>query len=214
MKRGAQRGKRCFDLLLTLPALVALSPLMAFTALAAARKIGLPILYKQRRPGLHGRPFMLLKFRTMTDARDASGALKPDNERLTPFGAFLRRTSLDELPQLWNVLRGEMSLVGPRPLLMEYLPGYTEEQRRRHDVMPGITGWAQINGRNVIQFSERLQLDVRYADNWSHALDARILVRTFLDIVRSRGGQVEQALADVDDIGLHPDTRRGAAKQG
>jgi sugar transferase EpsL len=214
MTRSVQPGKRLFDLLVTLPALVALSPVMAATAWVAARNIGRPILFRQQRPGLGGRPFVLLKFRTMTDARDTAGALRSDSERLTSYGRFLRRTSLDELPQLWNVARGEMSLVGPRPLLMEYLPGYTEEQRRRHDVMPGVTGWAQINGRNVIHFSERLKFDVWYVDHWSLWLDIKILARTFLNILQNRGGQVEQALAEVDDIGLHPDTRRGTAERG
>jgi len=206
LKRRPQPGKRLLDLALTLPALAVLSPILAAAALAA--RLGRPVLFRQERPGLGGKPFLLLKFRTMTDARDADGELKPDDKRLTPLGRFLRRTSLDELPQLWNVARGEMSLVGPRPLLMEYLDSYTEEQRRRHEVMPGITGWAQINGRNVILFSERLKLDAWYVDNWSLGLDAKILLQTVSDLFLRRGGQVEQTLREVDDIGLHPDTRR------
>ncbi len=139
------------------------------------RKLGSPVLFTQVRPGLHGKPFRMVKFRTMTDARDASGALLPDAQRLTPFGRFLRSSSLDELPELWNVLRGEMSLVGPRPLLMEYLPLYSPEQARRHEVRPGITGWAQINGRNAISWADKFALDVWYVDHRSLFLDIRIL---------------------------------------
>jgi lipopolysaccharide/colanic/teichoic acid biosynthesis glycosyltransferase len=139
------------------------------------RKLGNPVLFTQVRPGLHGKPFRMVKFRTMTDERDANGALLPDVQRLTPFGRFLRASSLDELPELWNVLRGEMSLVGPRPLLMEYLPLYSTQQSRRHEVRPGITGWAQVNGRNAISWADKFELDVWYVDHRSLLLDIRIL---------------------------------------
>jgi sugar transferase EpsL len=210
MKRRCQLDKRLFDLALTLPALVLLSPLIAVVALLVAIGLGSPIFFRQRRPGLFGQPFILIKFRTMTDARDADGKLKPDADRMPRMGRFLRRTSLDELPQLWNVVRGEMSLVGPRPLLMEYLPNYTAEQNRRHSVLPGITGWAQINGRNLTTFSKRLKLDLWYVDHWSLWLDVKILARTLLDVFRSSGVRLGQPLAEIDDIGLHPDTRKKA----
>ena len=213
MIRRSQIGKRPFDLALTLPALVLLSPLIAVAAVLVAIGMGSPILFRQQRPGLLGQPFILIKFRTMTDARDADGKLKPDAERMPPMGRFLRLTSLDELPQLWNVVRGQMSLVGPRPLLMEYLPHYTAEQNRRHNVLPGITGWAQINGRNLTTFSERLKLDIWYVDHWSLWFDIKILARTLLNVLRSSGVKLEQPLAEVDDIGLHPDTRMRADAQ-
>jgi lipopolysaccharide/colanic/teichoic acid biosynthesis glycosyltransferase len=148
---------------------------------------GLPILFRQQRPGFHGKPFTLYKFRTMTDERDAQGNLLPDAERLTPFGRFLRSTSLDELPELFNVLRGDMSLVGPRPLLMEYLPCYTPEQMRRHEARPGITGWAQVNGRNALTWEEKFQMDVWYVDHCSFWLDLKILWLTFIILVKREG---------------------------
>ena len=203
--------KRLFDLALAVPALMLLAPVIAVTALMVACRLGRPVLFRQQRPGLRGRPFTVFKFRTMTDARDASGHLLPDIERLTPLGRLLRKTSLDELPQLWNVIRGDLSLVGPRPLLMDYLPNYTPEQARRHDVLPGITGWAQIHGRNAVAFSARLELDVWYVDHWSLWLDVAILMRTLGYVLRSRGVRLEQTLDEVDDIGLHPRTRRKAA---
>lgn len=167
--------KRLFDLLAaSLGLLVLALPLLAL-AWQVRRKLGSPVLFTQVRPGLHGKPFRMVKFRTMTDARDASGALLPDAQRLTPFGRFLRASSLDELPELWNVLRGEMSLVGPRPLLMEYLPLYSIEQARRHEVRPGITGWAQVNGRNAISWADKFALDVWYVDHCSLRLDIKIL---------------------------------------
>jgi lipopolysaccharide/colanic/teichoic acid biosynthesis glycosyltransferase len=167
--------KRLFDILLSACGLLVLAvPLLAL-AWQVRRKLGSPVLFTQVRPGLHGKPFRMVKFRTMTDARDASGALLPDAQRLTPFGRFLRSSSLDELPELWNVLRGEMSLVGPRPLLMEYLPLYSPEQARRHEVRPGITGWAQVNGRNAISWADKFALDVWYVDHRSLWLDVRIL---------------------------------------
>ena len=211
MNQPIQRGKRLIDLLLAVPAFVLFLPVMLVVWVVVAAGLGRPVIFRQRRPGLRGKAFTVLKFRTMTDARDGEGNLKPDIERLTQIGRFLRKSSLDELPQLWNVVAGEMSLVGPRPLLMDYLPHYTPEQQRRHDVMPGITGWAQINGRNVATFSERLKLDVWYVDHWSLWLDARILWRTLAKVLRSSGVRLEQTLDEIDDIGLHPKTRKKAA---
>lgn len=190
--------KRFFDLLLTLPGIIFISPLILLTALLIRIKIGRPIFFSQERPGLHGRPFRMYKFRTMTDERDAAGKLLPDAERLVPFGRFLRSTSLDELPELMNVLKGEMSLVGPRPLLMEYLERYTQEQARRHDVLPGITGWAQVNGRNALSWEEKFKLDVWYVDNRSLWLDIKILWMTFLKVFRREGiSQEGQATMEV-----------------
>lgn len=167
--------KRAFDACLVTLGMLVLAVPMLVIAVLVRRKLGSPVLFTQVRPGLHGQPFRMFKFRTMTDARDASGALLPDALRLTPFGRFLRASSLDELPELWNVLCGEMSLVGPRPLLMEYLPLYSPEQARRHEVSPGITGWAQVNGRNAISWTDKFALDVWYVDHRSLWLDVRIL---------------------------------------
>ena len=175
--------KRVFDLLASAIGLLILAVPLSLLAWLLRRKLGSPILFTQVRPGLHGKPFRMVKFRTMTDARDASGALLPDAQRLTPFGRFLRASSLDELPELWNVLRGEMSLVGPRPLLMEYLPLYSPEQARRHEVRPGITGWAQVNGRNAINWADKFALDVWYVDHRSLWLDVRILWLTVRKVV-------------------------------
>lgn len=170
--------KRLFDLVAASLALLLLAvPLLALAWLIR-RKLGSPVLFRQVRPGLNGQPFTMIKFRTMTDERGPDGALLPDAQRMTPFGRFLRASSLDELPELWNVLRGEMSLVGPRPLLMEYLPLYTPEQARRHEVRPGITGWAQVNGRNAISWSDKFGLDVWYVDNQNLWLDFKILWMT------------------------------------
>ena len=179
--------KRLFDLLLSFGLLVVLAlPLLLLWGLVRS-KLGSPVLFRQIRPGLDGRPFMMVKFRTMTDERDAGGELLPDAQRLTAFGRFLRATSLDELPELWNVLSGEMSLVGPRPLLMEYLPLYSPEQARRHEVRPGITGWAQVNGRNALSWEERFKLDVWYVDHRSLWLDLRILLRTAKTVLTGAG---------------------------
>ena len=179
--------KRLFDFLLALILATLLLPLMAATAAAVAWKMGFPVLFRQVRPGLHGRPFKVLKFRTMAEAAGADGQPLPDEQRLTKLGALLRRFSLDELPQLFNVIRGDMSLVGPRPLLMEYLPLYSAEQMRRHDVRPGITGWAQVNGRNALPWEERFRMDVWYVDNQTMLFDLRILALTALRVLRSRG---------------------------
>ena len=179
--------KRGVDLVLTVPAIVVLAPVYAAVALAVRLNLGRPVIFSQQRPGKNGIPFTLYKFRTMRDARDAGGELLPDARRLTRLGAFLRATSLDELPELVNVLRGEMSLVGPRPLLMEYLPLYSPEQRRRHDVRPGVTGLAQVNGRNALTWREKFALDVEYVDRVSFVLDVRILMLTIVSVVRSEG---------------------------
>jgi lipopolysaccharide/colanic/teichoic acid biosynthesis glycosyltransferase len=177
-------GKRLSDIAIALVALILLAPLLLLLALLVRRKLGAPVLFRQQRPGLHGRPFTVLKFRTMLDARDAEGHLLPDAARLTAFGRFLRSSSLDELPELINVLRGEMSLVGPRPLLMQYLARYTPEQRRRHAVRPGITGWAQVNGRNTLDWDARFALDLWYVDHQSLGLDLRIILQTIGKVLR------------------------------
>lgn len=179
--------KRFIDFCLTTVGLILISPLMLLLALLVRSRLGSPVLFRQYRPGLHGRPFIMFKFRTMTDNRDSSGTLFPDAKRMTPFGCFLRSSSLDELPELFNVLIGDMSLVGPRPLLMEYLPLYSVEQARRHEVKPGITGWAQVNGRNAITWEEKFRLDVWYVDNQSFLLDLRILWMTVRKVFKREG---------------------------
>ncbi len=176
--------KRTIDITAAIVGLIVFAPLMIGVAVAVRRSLGAPVLFRQTRPGLGGRPFEMLKFRTMRDAVDAHGRPLPDAQRLTRLGQLLRATSLDELPELWNVLRGQMSLVGPRPLLMEYLHRYTSQQSRRNEVKPGITGWAQINGRNAISWERKFELDVWYVDNWSIWLDIRILWLTILKVIR------------------------------
>jgi lipopolysaccharide/colanic/teichoic acid biosynthesis glycosyltransferase len=187
MKRGSDAIKRAFDVIVACCALVALSPVMAVLWVMVRARLGAPALFRQERPGLGGRPFLMIKFRTMRDATGADGALLPDEERLTPFGLWLRSTSLDELPELWNVIRGDMSLVGPRPLLMEYLPLYSPQEARRHEVRPGVTGWAQVNGRNAISWDEKFRLDLEYVDRRSFAMDFRILLLTVRKVLRSEG---------------------------
>ncbi len=184
-------GKRLFDLALALPGLVVLAPFMVVVALLIRVTSGPPVLFRQRRPGLHGGSFVLLKFRTMTEVRDKEGQLLPDEGRLGRFGRFLRRASLDELPELLNVLRDEMSLVGPRPLLMQYLERYTPEQARRHEVRPGITGWAQVNGRNALTWRQKFDFDVWYVDNVSLWLDLKILAMTGWKVFRREGISAE-----------------------
>lgn len=179
--------KRVLDLIGSAIAILAFGPLMLYVAWRVRRELGSPVLFRQVRPGLHGKPFVMYKFRTMTEERDAEGRLLPDEKRLTPFGRFLREYSLDELPEFFNVLRGEMSLVGPRPLLIEYLDRYTPEQARRHEVKPGITGWAQVNGRNGLSWEEKFKLDVWYVDNWSVGLDLKILWLTLVKVLRREG---------------------------
>jgi sugar transferase EpsL len=179
--------QRLFDLCLTIPALLVFLPLFAAVALAVRLKLGSPVFFRQQRPGWLGKPFWVMKFRTMNEARDGQGRLLPDADRLTPLGRFLRSTSLDELPELFNVLAGDMSLVGPRPLLMQYLERYTAEQARRHEVRPGITGWAQVNGRNALTWEEKLAMDVWYVDHQSLWLDIKILALTAWKVIKREG---------------------------
>ena len=179
--------KRSFDFIAASILLVLLAPLLAMIAVAVRFALGSPVLFRQTRPGLGGRPFVLVKFRTMRDALDANGLPLEDAQRLTPFGQFLRASSVDELPELWNVVCGHMSLVGPRPLLMEYLPRYTPTEHRRHEVRPGITGWAQVNGRNAMSWNERFAQDVWYVDHQSFTLDLRILARTVRQVFAAEG---------------------------
>ena len=170
--------KRLLDIIIASIALILLSPLYAFVAYKVKKNLGSPVLFRQVRPGLHGKPFEMIKFRTMKDAVDEQGNPLPDSERLTPFGQMLRSTSLDEMPELWNVIKGDMSIVGPRPLLMEYLPLYSPEQAKRHDVRPGMTGYAQVNGRNAIGWEEKFKLDTWYVENQSIWLDFKIMFKT------------------------------------
>lgn len=203
--------KRFFDVIAVVTGLLLIWPLILLLVLLVRIKLGSPVFFRQIRPGLHGKPFTMIKFRTMTDARDSQGQLLPDDQRLTPFGKFLRSTSLDELPELINVLMGEMSLVGPRPLLMEYLPLYSPEQARRHEVRPGITGWAQVNGRNAISWEDKFKFDVWYVDNQSLWLDIRILWMTLARVFKREGiSQVGQATAEkfTGSTSAHTETQR------
>jgi len=197
-------GKRFFDLLLTITLLILLSPLMAIIAVLIWIKMGKPVFFCHKRPGLHGKPFVLYKFRTMTVESNDLGEALPESERLTSLCRFLRRFSLDELPELINVIKGNMSLVGPRPLLIDYLPYYSKDQHKRHEVLPGITGWAQIHGRNECLFSRRLNFDIWYTEHLSFHLDVKILIISVLDIIKGRGvrSDMEQCLLEVDDLGL------------
>ncbi|OEF04589.1 sugar transferase [Vibrio genomosp. F10] len=183
--------KRLFDVFVSVSVLVVFSPLIAFLAFTVRKNLGAPILFEQTRPGLDGQPFKMIKFRTMKDAVDKDGNPLPDSERMTAFGNKLRDSSLDELPELWNVLKGEMSLVGPRPLLMQYLPLYSKEQARRHNVRPGVTGWAQINGRNAISWEDKFKLDTWYVDNQSFILDIKILFLTVKKVLVKEGISAE-----------------------
>ncbi len=184
---GIPLQKRILDISLTIPCVIIASPVLITVGLLVWIFHGRPILFRQTRPGYRSRPFQLYKFRTMSNARDEKGNLLPDAERLTPLGRFLRSTSLDELPEMFNVLRGEMSLVGPRPLLSQYIDRYSPEQARRHDVKPGITGWAQINGRNALTWEDKFRLDVWYVDHWSVSLDVKILLLTFWEVLKREG---------------------------
>lgn len=201
-------GKRLLDVVVAGLALVLLAPVLAGLALAIGLSMGRPVFFRQERPGFHGRPFRILKFRTMREARDAQGNLLPDGQRLTRLGAWLRRTSLDELPELWNVLRGDMSLVGPRPLLMRYLPYFRPRERLRFEVRPGITGLAQVSGRNCLGWDQRLELDAQYVENLSLGQDLRILGRTVLAVLRREG-----ASPDVDQVESWLDEERAAERQ-
>ncbi|EHU8077050.1 sugar transferase [Vibrio cholerae] len=198
--------KRTFDFLLAAIFLLLFFPIILFIAWKIRKNLGSPVLFRQTRPGLNGKPFEMIKFRTMKDAVDEQGNPLPDSERMTPFGDKLRNSSLDELPELWNVLKGEMSLVGPRPLLMQYLPLYSKEQARRHEVRPGVTGWAQINGRNAISWEEKFKLDVWYVDNRSFWLDLRILLLTVKKVF------VKEGISADGHVTIAPFT--GKAQQG
>jgi sugar transferase EpsL len=179
--------KRAFDVLCAAGLILVLIVVIGVVAILVKRKLGSPVIFKQQRPGLYGKPFHLYKFRTMTDQKDSLGNLLSDEVRLTAFGQFLRKYSLDELPQLWNVIKGDISLVGPRPLLMSYLDLYTENQKKRHNVKPGITGWAQVNGRNAISWEEKFNLDLWYVENHNFLLDLKILLKTFSKVIKSEG---------------------------
>lgn len=194
-------GKRIFDLCVAVPAFIVLSPVMGITAVLVAVKLGRPVLFTQKRPGYREEIFRMYKFRSMTDARDGSGELLPDEVRLTPFGEKLRSSSLDELPELFNILKGEMSLVGPRPLLVQYLPLYNERQHRRHEVRPGITGLAQVNGRNSISWEEKFEYDVQYVENISFKEDLRILFATVFKVLKRDGINSENSATMEDFTG-------------
>ena len=183
--------KRAFDIAASTSALVVLSPVLAITAYKVKKELGSPVLFRQTRPGLHGKPFEMIKFRTMKDATDKAGNALPDSERLTDFGKKLRASSLDELPELWNVLKGDMSLVGPRPLLMEYLPLYNAEQAKRHNVRPGVTGYAQVNGRNSLSWEDKFKLDTWYVEHQSFLLDLKILLKTVKKVIIKDGISAE-----------------------
>jgi len=183
--------KRIIDIIGALVGLIVSSPIMLIVSLIIYLTMGRPVFFKQLRPGLNGKPFVIYKFRTRLDLRDKDGNLLPDEKRITAIGRFLRSTTLDELPEFWNVLKGDMSLVGPRPLLMEYLPRYTPEQARRHNVKPGMTGWAQVNGRNAITWEEKFKLDVWYVDNWNIPLDLKIIFLTILKVFKREGVSAE-----------------------
>lgn len=179
--------KRILDIISSLFAIIILSPLLAVTAVFVKTKLGSPVLFKQERPGKDEKIFTLMKFRTMTDERDENGELLPDEVRLTKFGKFLRSTSIDELPELFNILKGDMSVIGPRPLLVEYIPRYNEHQHRRHEVRPGLSGWAQVNGRNTVSWEDKFDMDVHYVDNYSFAMDVKILFMTVLNVLKKEG---------------------------
>lgn len=191
--------KRLFDIISSMAGLIVISPLLVVLAVLVRLKLGSPILFCQPRPGLGGKAFVIYKFRTMTDQRDASGNLLPDEQRLPAFGRFLRSTSFDELPELLNVLKGDMSIVGPRPLMMKYMGRYSPEQARRHEVKPGITGWAQINGRNAVSWEDKFKLDVWYVDNWTFWLDMKIIFKSIWMVI-AREGITQQGRATMDEF--------------
>ncbi len=203
---GVPISKRCFDLLLVIPGLVLISPLLFIVAVLVRLFLGVPVIFQQARPGYKGKMFTVYKFRSMTDDRDRQGKLLADRERLTGLGRFLRATSLDELPELFNVLRGEMSLVGPRPLLAQYLERYSPEQIRRHDVLPGMTGWAQVNGRNTLTWGDKFRYDVWYVDHWSLGLDLKILWLTLWKVVLREGISQEGHATAEEFMGNPPET--------
>ena len=206
--RGIYRNylKRPLDFILSLTGIIVLSPLLIIIAILVRIKLGSPVIFKQKRPGLNEKIFTLYKFRTMTDERDENAELLPDEQRLTGFGKFLRSTSLDELPELFNILKGDMSIVGPRPLLVEYLPLYNEQQKRRHEVRPGLTGWAQVNGRNAISWEEKFDLDVEYVDNINFLLDCKIVFSTVKKVLSREGINSETAVTMEPFQGTHTES--------
>jgi sugar transferase EpsL len=204
--------KRLLDVVLAACGLIASAPVLLVMAIAIRLTMGSPVLFRQSRPGLHGQPFELVKFRTMRDPTDAQGNVIETRQRVTRVGSILRRTSLDEIPELYNVLRGEMSIVGPRPLLMEFMQYYNATQRRRHDMRPGMTGWAQVHGRRTVQMQERIALDVWYVDNWSLRLDAHIMLTTIGQILRGQGAEPTRGVP-VAELGWTPDTNADADKE-
>ncbi|HET7893054.1 MAG TPA: sugar transferase [Candidatus Sulfotelmatobacter sp.] len=209
--RFSHRLKRGMDVVVSAITLILLSPVILVVAVLVRWRMGRPVIFRQQRPGHGGRPFYALKFRSMTDKRDQNGRFLPDADRITRLGAFLRRSSLDELPQFWNVLRGDMSLVGPRPLLMQYLERYTAEQARRHSVPPGITGWTQVNGRNDLAWEQKLALDVWYVDHWSLALDLRILAMTVWKVLTGEGIAAEGSATMPEFMGTeNPSSEKSA----
>ena len=212
MRLGPLATKRLLDVVLSVCGLIASAPLLLLMAIAIRLSMGSPVLFRQLRPGLHGKPFELVKFRTMRDPTDARGNLIETRQRVTRVGSILRRTSLDEIPELYNVLRGEMSIVGPRPLLMEFMEYYNSTQRRRHAMRPGMTGWAQVHGRRAVQMQERIALDVWYVDNWSLQLDARIMLTTIGQMLRGQGSGTDPRCAGGRtwlDAGCADRNRRG-----
>lgn len=193
--------KRFFDIISSLLAIIILSPVLAVTAVLVRIKLGSPVLFKQERPGKGEKIFTLYKFRTMTDEKDENGELLPDEVRLTKFGRFLRSTSLDELPELFNILKGDMSVIGPRPLLVRYLPRYNAHQKRRHEVRPGLSGWAQVNGRNTISWEDKFNMDVEYVDNYSLLMDIRILMMTVVNVLKHDGISSETSVTMEEFMG-------------
>jgi sugar transferase EpsL len=214
VRHGTYPGKRWLDIALVVPALVVLAPVIAVISLLVRLKLGSPVLFRQERPGLGGAPFKIVKFRTMTDARDSHGELLPDAQRITAFGRLLRRASLDELPELFNVLRGDMSLVGPRPLLMRYLDRYTPEQMRRHDVAPGVTGLVQVSGRNSLSWEEKFAMDVWYVDHASLWLDLKVLAMTVVAVVGGKGVSAPSYVSSPEFMGSALKRRDVAAPAG
>jgi sugar transferase EpsL len=213
MMPGPLATKRLLDVVLAACGLIAAAPLLLVIAIAIRLSMGSPVLFRQLRPGLHGRPFELVKFRTMRDPTDAQGNVIETRRRVTRVGSILRRTSLDEIPELYNVLRGEMSVVGPRPLLMEFLEYYNSTQRRRHGMRPGMTGWAQVHGRRTVQMQQRIALDVWYVDHWSLRLDARIMLITIGQILRGQGAEPTRGVP-VAELGWTPDEHADADTEG
>lgn len=199
--------KRFFDIFSSLIAIIILSPVLIITAILVRTKLGSPVLFKQERPGKDEKIFTLMKFRTMTDERDENGELLPDEVRLTKFGKFLRSTSIDELPELFNILKGDMSVIGPRPLLVRYLPRYNEHQHRRHEVRPGLSGWAQVNGRNTVSWEDKFDMDVEYVDNYSLIMDIKILIMTVKNVLKREGISSDTSATMEEFMGLEADNQ-------